>query len=56
MAMQRATKIEVQYQDLEGRLQQMALRDFPARIFQHEYDHLQVRFGIRNRITASTIC
>lgn len=41
-SVQRATKIEIQYQDLDGKLQQMALRDFPARIFQHEYDHLQV--------------
>jgi peptide deformylase len=41
--LQRATKIEVQYQDLDGKAQQMQLRDFVARVFQHEYDHLQVR-------------
>ncbi|WIA31075.1 hypothetical protein OEZ86_001103 [Tetradesmus obliquus] len=38
---ERATKIEVQYQDLDGTKQQMQLRDFVARVFQHEYDHLQ---------------
>ncbi|KAF6255221.1 peptide deformylase [Scenedesmus sp. NREL 46B-D3] len=38
---ERATKIEVQYQDLDGKAQQMQLRDFVARVFQHEYDHLQ---------------
>ncbi|KAF8068188.1 hypothetical protein HT031_001874 [Scenedesmus sp. PABB004] len=38
---ERSLKIEVQYQDLQGRLCQLALRDFEARVFQHEYDHLQ---------------
>jgi hypothetical protein len=41
--LQRSTRIEVQYQDLDGKAQQMHLRDFVARVFQHEYDHLQVR-------------
>jgi peptide deformylase len=35
-------KIEVRYQDLEGEEHEMVLMDFPARVFQHEYDHLQV--------------
>jgi peptide deformylase len=41
---QRANKINIQYQDLNGDMQQMQLRDFEARVFQHEYDHLQVRY------------
>ncbi|WP_137225599.1 peptide deformylase [Shewanella sp. MEBiC00475] len=37
----RHTEIEVQYQSLDGRLHQQSLSGFVARIFQHEYDHLQ---------------
>jgi peptide deformylase len=33
--------IQVNYQDNLGEFQEMALTDFPARIFQHEFDHLQ---------------
>lgn len=40
--LQRATRIDVQYQDLQGNKCEMQLRDFVARVFQHEYDHLQV--------------
>jgi peptide deformylase len=32
--------IEVEYTDRYGQLQQQKLTDFVARIFQHEYDHL----------------
>ncbi len=32
--------IEVQYTDRKGQLQKQELTDFVARIFQHEYDHL----------------
>ncbi|OUL28958.1 peptide deformylase [Nostoc sp. T09] len=32
--------IEVEYTDRNGKLQQQELTDFVARIFQHEYDHL----------------
>ena len=32
--------IEVQYTDRNGKLQKQELTDFVARIFQHEYDHL----------------
>jgi peptide deformylase len=46
LLLQRATKIEVQYQDLDGKAQQMQLRDFVARVFQHEYDHLQVSWKL----------
>ena len=32
--------IEVEYTNLEGKLERVELRDFIARIFQHELDHL----------------
>ncbi|AFY36463.1 peptide deformylase [Calothrix sp. PCC 7507] len=32
--------IEIEYTDRNGKLQQQELTDFVARIFQHEYDHL----------------
>lgn len=32
--------IEIEYTDRNGRLQKQELTDFVARIFQHEYDHL----------------
>jgi peptide deformylase len=37
----RHSEIEVQYQSLDGQLHQQKLMGFVARIFQHEYDHLQ---------------
>jgi peptide deformylase len=33
--------IEVEYRDRYGNLQKQELTDFIARIFQHEYDHLE---------------
>jgi peptide deformylase len=33
--------IKVNYQDSLGQSLEMELRDFPARVFQHEFDHLQ---------------
>ncbi|MDJ0555319.1 MAG: peptide deformylase [Microcoleaceae cyanobacterium MO_207.B10] len=33
--------IEVEYTDREGQLEKQKLTDFVARIFQHEYDHLE---------------
>lgn len=36
----RHTHIEVVYFDREGKQQQIIFRDFLARLFQHEYDHL----------------
>jgi peptide deformylase len=33
--------IKVSYQDQQGYRQDIALEDFPARVFQHEFDHLQ---------------
>ncbi|MGR8929669.1 MAG: peptide deformylase [Gammaproteobacteria bacterium] len=37
----RYRSVQVSYQDQEGRNRQIVLHDFPARVFQHEYDHLQ---------------
>ncbi|MFS8900506.1 peptide deformylase [Synechococcus sp. H60.2] len=36
----RAREVEVEYYTPAGSRQQVVWRDFPARIFQHEYDHL----------------
>ncbi len=32
--------VRVKYQDAEGRYCELLLENFPARVFQHEYDHL----------------
>jgi peptide deformylase len=37
----RYQRIQVEYTDRNGNLQQQELTDFVARIFQHEYDHLE---------------
>jgi peptide deformylase len=36
----RSQAIEVEYTDRNGKLQKQEFTDFVARIFQHEYDHL----------------
>jgi len=36
----RAKQIEVEYRDVRGRLKTKTLRGFEARVFQHEYDHI----------------
>lgn len=36
----RYASIDVQYQDLQGRVIKQTLTGFPARVFQHENDHL----------------
>ncbi|RYV03740.1 peptide deformylase [Shewanella sp. OPT22] len=36
----RYDEINVQYQDLQGRVIKQTLTGFPARVFQHEHDHL----------------
>ena len=41
-ALQRPSKVTVKAVDLKGRPLTLKLDKFPARIFQHEYDHLQV--------------
>ncbi len=33
--------IKVNYQDIQGLAFEIELQDFPARVFQHEFDHLQ---------------
>ena len=33
--------IRIRFQDRDGKSQQIDLNDFPARVFQHEFDHLQ---------------
>lgn len=37
----RYQKIEVEYNNRDGKLHRQELTDFVARIFQHEYDHLE---------------
>jgi peptide deformylase len=37
----RYKSVTVEYQDREGQTQKQTLHDFVARVFQHEYDHLQ---------------
>lgn len=37
----RAKRITIQYQDMDGNLQEMKLRDFEAIVVQHEADHLK---------------
>ena len=37
----RATTLQVEYQDEKGRVKRKKLRGFEARVFQHEYDHLE---------------
>ena len=40
--MQRRRKLKVKAQDVDGNPMSLSLTDWQARIFQHEYDHLQV--------------
>ena len=42
MAAQRAYRVKVRAQDLAGQPLTLTLTDWRARIFQHEFDHLQV--------------
>lgn len=37
----RYKSVTVEYQDRDGQTQKQTLHDFVARVFQHEYDHLQ---------------
>ena len=37
----RYQSVRVDYQNVLGQRQQVQLTDFPARVFQHEFDHLQ---------------
>ena len=38
---QRPDKINVMYEDEEGKEHKIKLEGFPSRVFQHEYDHLE---------------
>jgi len=37
----RYRSVQVDFQDRHGQKHRIVLEDFPARVFQHEYDHLQ---------------
>lgn len=39
--MQRPKAIKIKAKDVNGKAVKLTLNGFPARIFQHEYDHLQ---------------
>ena len=39
---QRPVSVKVKAQDLQGKKISLQLKDFEARVFQHEFDHLQV--------------
>ncbi len=45
--LQRPTKVKIKAQDATGKKFQLTLSGWRARIFQHEYDHLQVRMDSR---------
>ena len=40
---ERSLRCKVKYQDSKGKKKTMQLEGWQARIFQHEYDHLEVR-------------
>ena len=42
MALQRPQRVKVRAQSVKGETLMLTLTDWQARIFQHEYDHLQV--------------
>jgi peptide deformylase len=42
VAVQRPYKVKVRAQDVNGETLMLTLQGWQARIFQHEYDHLQV--------------
>jgi peptide deformylase len=50
---ERARKVHVKYRDLSGRPQEMDLEGFVARVFQHEFDHLEGRVFIDRMLPAS---
>jgi peptide deformylase len=45
----RAREVEVEYYTPEGVQQRVVWQDFPARIFQHEYDHLMGRVFLQRQ-------
>ena len=48
--LQRPTQIKIRAQDVSGKRMEVTFEGWEARIFQHEFDHLQVGFW-----TASTV-
>lgn len=42
MYLQRPVSVKIEAQDIKGKKFDIHLKGFQARIFQHEYDHLQV--------------
>ena len=44
---ERSLRCKVKYQDSKGKKKTMQLEGWQARIFQHEYDHLEVRACVR---------
>jgi peptide deformylase len=50
---ERARKVHVRYRDLDGRACEMDLEGFVARVFQHEFDHLEGRVFIDKMLPAS---
>ena len=53
MAAQRAYRVKVRAQDLAGQPLTLTLTDWRARIFQHEFDHLQVHLNLAMRRVSS---
>jgi len=49
----RAVAVRVRYQDLALRTREMELRDFVARVFQHELDHLNGEVFIQRMVESS---
>ncbi len=41
MKVKRSVQVEIKFVDVTGKSQTSRLYGFPARIFQHEYDHLE---------------
>jgi peptide deformylase len=42
VSLQRPKSVRVEAQDIKGKKFAMTLKEWQARIFQHEYDHLEV--------------
>ena len=49
----RAKQIEVEYQDVRGRVKKKRLKGFEARVFQHEFDHLDAVLYTERMIDSS---
>ena len=47
--LKRYKKIKATYTDLDGKVHHQILEDFAAKVFQHEYDHLQGLVNVRKK-------